>query len=476
MNPKSRWLAPCTALLLAGCASASSTSHESIGTASVAITNAPADGTCIQITVAGYRTVTQSFDLMPGAGTVLALDGLPLGTDTFTANAFGTACAMVNPMSVPNWVSVPVTQTVAVSPPASVALVMERNGNASVSVDFPNEPDGSTGMPAGCMPPQASCGGVCVDTSSDPANCGRCGHGCQGGACSAGACQPVTLSTQGGAAIAVDSANVYWTNSGLGTVTQLPVGGGMPITLAAGQVNPYDLTSDGTSVYFLAANSVYKVPVGGGPITTVSSGSANEAIGIAVDATSVYWFQGPSVLKAPKNGGATTTVVPFMGDLTISFRELTVNAMSVYWTSSATNGSLQGTVWTAPSSGGPATTLAAGMQGTEGIAVDGQNVYWANAGAPGAVNGTVMKQPLGGGPITVLASGQCSPYDLATDGTNVYWVNLGCPGGPGSVVMSVPRDGGAPSTLYTGSPFRLAVDATSLYWTAGGLVQKLAKP
>jgi hypothetical protein len=481
MNPKSsRWLAPCTALVLAGCASASPSSRELIGTASVAITNAPADGTCIQIQVVGYRTVTASFDVAPGASTALALDGLPLGADTFTANAFGTACAMVNPMSVPNWVSVaPVTQTVAVSPPASVALAMERNGNASVSVDFPNEPDGSTGTPPGCMPPQVSCGGVCLETSSDPANCGRCGHDCQGGACNAGACQPVTLSTQGGAFIAVDSANVYWSSFSAGTVTQLPFGGGMPITIAAGQTNVFDLTSDGTSVYFLAGEtgtvvgSVFKVPVGGGAISTVSANTAPAEEGIAVDATSVYWFEGPTIMRAPKGGGAATMLVPFMGDSSASFHDLAIDATSVFWTST----SLQfgNSVSSVPIGGGAVTKLAPGLQGPQGIAVDDQNVYWANGGTNGT-DGTVMKEPLGGGAITVLASGQCSASEVAADGTNVYWVNLGCPGGPGSTVMSVPRNGGTPVVLATGSPLRLKVGATSVYWTGGGLVQKIAKP
>jgi hypothetical protein len=488
MNPKSSsWLAPCTALVLAGCASASPGSRELIGTASVAITSAPADGTCIQVQVTGYRTVTQSFDVAPGATTVLALDGLPLGTDTFTANAFGTACAMVNPMSVPNWVSVaPVTQTVAVSPPASIALVMERNGNASVSIDFPDEPDGSTGTPPGCMPPQVSCGGACLDTSSDPANCGRCGHDCQGGACSAGACQPVTLSTPGGGAfIAIDAANIYWSTFGAGgtptgTVTQLPLGGGMPITLAAGQTNASDLTSDGTSVYFLAGESmtsvgsVFKVPVGGGPITTVSANTANEASGIAVDATSVYWFEGTSVMKAPKDGG-TATRLALNADFSMFFNELTINATSVFWTSRSSGGGVFGSVWSVPIGGGAVTNLATNLVGTDGIAVDDQNVYWANAGSNGT-DGTVMKEPLGGGAITVLASGQCASSDVAVDGTNVYWVNLGCPNGPGGTVMSVPRDGGTPVVLATGSPLRLKVDATSVYWTGGGVVQKVAKP
>ena len=39
-----------------------------------------------------------------------------------------------------------------------------------------------------CTPPDLRCGGVCVDTSSDPNNCGSCGKVCPSNACVAGKC------------------------------------------------------------------------------------------------------------------------------------------------------------------------------------------------------------------------------------------------------------------------------------------------
>ena len=48
-----------------------------------------------------------------------------------------------------------------------------------------------------CGPSQTNCGGVCVDTATNPANCGGCGNvcgpstpNCSAGKCSAATCTP----------------------------------------------------------------------------------------------------------------------------------------------------------------------------------------------------------------------------------------------------------------------------------------------
>lgn len=60
-------------------------------------------------------------------------------------------------------------------------------GACSPSTGSPGGAGGSP--PNGCVGTQVTCNGVCVDTSSDPTNCGQCGMPCAAGTfCSASAC------------------------------------------------------------------------------------------------------------------------------------------------------------------------------------------------------------------------------------------------------------------------------------------------
>jgi len=116
---------------------------------------------------------------------------------------------------------------------------------------------------------------------------------------------PTTLASglAGPQRLAVDSANVYWTDYGDGSVMQCSVDGcgGTPLILASGQNLPTGVAIDATSVYWLtfgtAANTytdgaVMKVSIGGSTPITLATRQV-EPYGIAVDATSVYWTTSP---------------------------------------------------------------------------------------------------------------------------------------------------------------------------------------
>lgn len=124
-------------LILALAAACGGSEADRRGTLSVSLTQAPADAQCLQLTVTGVtRSVTQGFSLSAGQGTAsFALSGLPTGNVLLSGNAFNSACNAVGSASVPTWVAT--AQVVAV--PGAAALVLQRNGQETVSVDFQDD-------------------------------------------------------------------------------------------------------------------------------------------------------------------------------------------------------------------------------------------------------------------------------------------------------------------------------------------------
>jgi hypothetical protein len=140
---------------LSGCGSdfAEGSEAEELGEAEVALTNAPTDASCLEITVEGSRTDTRKFLLNPGQNAVFQLGGLPVGNAAFTGEAFAMACNQVRSDSEPTWFSEPTVARIRTTSRTHVALAMIHNGKASVGVDFDEdnapEPEPEPELPPG---------------------------------------------------------------------------------------------------------------------------------------------------------------------------------------------------------------------------------------------------------------------------------------------------------------------------------------
>jgi hypothetical protein len=142
--------------------------------------------------------------------------------------------------------------------------------------------DGGICLSGACQCPQetTACGGACANLQTDGVNCGRCGHGCQGGLCAAGVCQPFAL---------------------------------VPETvLKSLMVNPIAIASDGTTVYFSSDTfqvpgmyQVWSVPAGkGGEPKNIAQGQPG-LNNLAIGPGALYWSNYGNPLVPIANFSAT---------------------------------------------------------------------------------------------------------------------------------------------------------------------------
>lgn len=342
-----------------------------------------------------------------------------------------------------------------------------------------------------CEGGKVDCGGACVDTTTDPKNCGGCGVNCTGGSCTAsvcdlfggadGGCGPTpTVGDQ--ACIGLDSKSVYW-GTGLGAtaggaVYKVPVSGGCPALVIGSQANPHAVASDGTNLFWTVTDftnnmgGIAKSDTSGGGMTMIVSAQPGHPYNIAIDKANVYWTQTDgSVWQVAQDGTGKTLLQPTSSGIgSAGAGYVTSGGGDVYWTQP---GSPTGNVVKTPIGGGTLTTLASGLMGPNGIALDTKHVYWTDNGS-----GDVMELALGGTSPSTLASGQTRAEGMAVDGTNAYWSTFGSTFGTGTIAKA-PLSGGSTTTLASSlnGPNCIALDSVSVYWidNGGGLISKTGK-
>jgi hypothetical protein len=286
-----------------------------------------------------------------------------------------------------------------------------------------------------------------------------------GGSGDDGGAGPATIQTLASGlsvaqALALDSSFVYFSTNIDETIQRVPLGGGVPTTLATSTGYVGALAVSDSYLYF-AGDVVMRMLVSGGAAQTLTP-AKGRGYGIAVDSTSVFWTSagdGGTVSQVAIAGGSAQILASGVGFP----YGIAIDAKRVYFTA---NGHADDGALTAVSinGGGSAQALLSWEPYVpQGLAVDTHNAYVATTAG-------LLRVGLDGGLPSMLATQPAGP-PLAMDNTNIYWATQ-------DAVLRVPKAGGTTVTLASNQPgpFAIAVDATSVYWTTEGTCTNGAPP
>jgi hypothetical protein len=339
--------------------------------------------------------------------------------------------------------------------------------NADGAAGVAGSDSGVAGMDAGC-----------ADTSSDPLNCGSCGHSCLGGKCQEGRCAPVTLATLAANEpryITLDSSSVYFTTpTGVASVAKNGSSGPTPLaTTASGDFR--GLTRTGTHLYWADATGfVYRTPLAGGAAQVLWQGpSAPETL---VDESAYVYWADPSadaILRVAQSGGSAEVVSDSQGPGAYALTKL---GDTLFWARrTGVLAKLALTAGTGAVKIGDANALGAAPHAA--IAVQGTRVYWS-------YGGSAASPPIGLS-VQIDGTGQTafsndSIWGIAADNEHVYWSRVGLTG----AIKRRPKPDGVPEQEIASNLTEvrsLAVDNVAIYFSeydassGKGWIKRVAK-
>jgi hypothetical protein len=168
---------------------------------------------------------------------------------------------------------------------------------------------------------------ACVDKQTDEKNCGECGKACDAGAaCAAGVCSaaPAELTKSTGCGnmrLAIQGANIYWTEEMSGKVRSMPLAGGPVVDIVTtGQVAPGPIVADATGIYWVnfgdgtaGSSKVMKVALpaaaGATPVVLKASTTTDKIYDVAVQGGKLYYPLLNSIHEISTDAAVTTDTV-----------------------------------------------------------------------------------------------------------------------------------------------------------------------
>lgn len=175
----------------------------------------------------------------------------------------------------------------------------------------PPAPDGAADAGADGPPCEA-------DTSSDPGNCGACGHDCGGGDCTAGRCRPLEWHTAAGSpiALALTATRVVWAEANAVRSCLKNGCGSAPTTISTtGTVSA--LATEGNLVAWTRSDNTVNSALHDGT-GSESVGGASTPRGLLVSAdgstrTIIFADSGATQISRTVGGAAPTALYPNSG-------------------------------------------------------------------------------------------------------------------------------------------------------------------
>jgi len=215
--------------------------------------------------------------------------------------------------------------------------------------------------------------------------------------------------TSGDVLVAQSTNRIYFGepsayNTGNGGLWYVPLLGGTAQQVAGAPVNPQDIVSDGTNLYWISSSTyttdvqnsdgeVVRMPLAGGSIVPLADGLRGDIARVAVASGAVY-FGGAMIVagayeqgifKLPLPNGVGSGTPPSFASLFP--RGMVTDDNYLYFTA-------DNEVYRCPHSGcaTPPEVFAPGQNGVGGIAQDAVSIYWVTSGSLGAPDTAAVRR------------------------------------------------------------------------------------